>query len=247
MVRKMDNELNLVELLQLLKKNWWKILLCGIASLSLTFIITETMIRPKYQSTAKLVILNKANDVTITYSDIQISNQLVKDSMEIVTNREIMESVINELELPFSAGGLKSMISVSSPAGTRIVRLTVTDINPDRAADIADALFRYSSREIVTSLDANAVNLFEAPIASYSPVSPNLRNNCILGTFLGVALCVAVLIAAFMFDTKISTPEDIETKLKRTLLAAIPYNESNDISKKPKASAYKRKGVRKQA
>lgn len=240
----MTNELSLLELLQLLKKNWWQTLLSGVIVSIIAFIVTETMITPKYQSTVKMVILNKTDDVNITYSDIQISNQLVKDSMEIVKNRQIMENVVNDLHLPMTPSALNGMVSVSSPTGTRIVELTVTDTNPERARDIAESLYRYSKEAIISSLDANAVNMFESPMVNLSPVSPNLRNNCIIGAFFGMALYVAVLVISFMANTKIVTPEDVEEKLKVTLLATIPYNELSDESKKSKANRRKHTGER---
>lgn len=227
----MSKEIDLLDLLQLLKKNWWKILICGITTALIALLLTLTMIKPKYQSTAKMVILNKSDEVKITYSDIQISNQLVKDSMEIIYSREIMEAVINELDLPLSPGGLKGMISISSPVNTRIVALTITDTDPERATKIAEVLYKYAKNTIMKSLDADAVNLFEAPVIQPSPVSPNIRNNGIIGAFLGMTLCVFILIAAFMLNTKITTPEDIEAKLKLPLLAVIPYNETKDKSK----------------
>lgn len=231
-----SNEIGFAEILASIRKKWWVILACAILAALAAFTYTKVAVTPMYRSTVKMVILNKAN-VNITYSDIQISNQLVKDSMEIIQNRDVLKNVAAEV-----GASVSGKISVANPSGTRIVAVTVTDSDPERAKSIADAVYKYASAAITEALDADAVNMFETPTVNRSPVSPNVSRNTWLGALSGALLSAAVLVLLAIVNTRITTPRDVEQKLGLTLLAAIPYNGNSDANRPAKKRAGKRGG-----
>lgn len=61
--------------------------------------ISVVIMTPKYESSTSIYILNKQDDSTLTYSDLQTGTQITKDYTELVTSRTVMEKVINKLNL----------------------------------------------------------------------------------------------------------------------------------------------------
>ena len=57
---------------------------------------------PTYQSVTKIYILNKqdSSSTNVTYNDLQVGTQLVKDYSELIKSRFVLEAVIEQLDLP---------------------------------------------------------------------------------------------------------------------------------------------------
>ncbi len=59
---------------------------------------------------------------------------------ELVTDRPVLEKVINELNIPLSVEGLRGAITVARVRDTQVINLTVEDTDRDRAAAIANKI-----------------------------------------------------------------------------------------------------------
>lgn len=240
----MDNlsEITLIEILQIIKKNIFKIILIGVLTALAAMFFTIGLIKPKYQSTVKMAAI-KGTEVNITYSDVQISTQLVNDCVEILKSNEIIHEVIAKLNLPYSSSALMSNILVRAPEKTRVLVITVTDTDPQRACDIANVLYEVSSRKIIETLQIDAVNIFDSPTVPTSPSSPNIPQNTVLGAFLGSVLMIIILIISRITNNKITTIEDVERYLSLSVLAAIPLIENIENKKKTLKKSAKRKFI----
>ena len=65
-----------------------------------------------------------------------------------LTNQPVLEQIISELNIPLTPGALKGMIKISVISNTQMLRATVEDTNPQRAADIANRLSSVFVRRI---------------------------------------------------------------------------------------------------
>ena len=75
------------------------IVLVGIIFGLAALIGSKLLIKPTYQSTTSLYVLNRQSQGTTTYSDLQSSTQLTQDYVVLVTSRSVTEKVISELKL----------------------------------------------------------------------------------------------------------------------------------------------------
>ena len=90
-------EIDLREVLILLISKAWLIGLVGIFTALIGFVLSAFLIAPTYESTSKIYILNKQQENTVTYSDVQLGTQLTKDYAELITSRLVLEKVIEDL------------------------------------------------------------------------------------------------------------------------------------------------------
>ena len=155
-------EVDLLEIVSVLFSRFWIIFGGGMLAAVIGFVISMFILTPTYESTTKIYILNKSESTTVTYSDVQMGTQLTKDYAELINSRYVLEEVIRILSLTeMEYRDLLDMVSVQTPTDTRIVSITVTDINPKQAQDIANCIREVAGEHIQNVMDIDAVNVVE--------------------------------------------------------------------------------------
>ncbi len=218
-------EIDIMQILMMLLSKIWILIVSGIAVAIIAFSITELAITPLYQSSIKLYIINRQNGSTTTLSDIQSSTQLVQDYKVLVTSLPVVEQVIRNLDLDMEADDLVSKIKCEIESDSRVLQVTVTDPDPERAKEIVDAVADISAKQITSVMQIEGVNVIEYGRVATSPSSPNVKKNTVLGAAVGVVLAIAVLVVKFLLDDTIKSSEDVERYLGITNLSLIPLTE----------------------
>lgn len=234
-------EIDLLELFYVLLSRWWIILVVAITTAIAGFLISFFLIAPRYESTTKIYILNKNNNQTVTYSDVQLGTQLTKDYSELINSRYVIEEVIQKLNLELSYDDLKRKINVSSPNDTRIVAITVTDTDPVIAMSIANAIRESASTHISNVMDIDAVNIVETANMPTKKAFPSYTKYTVFGGILGGLIICLIFLIEYLMDDRIKTSEDVERYLGISTLGTIPIIESDAEGQTTKR---KRKGLR---
>lgn len=234
-------EIDLVELFMVLLRHAALIISVGIMTALIAYLWTQLMISPVYQSTTKIVILNKQNQTNVTYSDIQLGTQLTKDYAELIQSRYVLEEVIQQLDLDMSYKKLAGNVSVTTPSDARILAITVADTDPVRAMKIANTIREVSSIHILNVMDIQAVNIAETANMPTAKSSPGTFKNVMIGGMLGAFLVAAVVVLRHLLDDTIKTPDDVERYLQLSTLALIPVNEGEQGSKKKRKKSSRRR------
>ena len=155
---KSELEVSLKEIFFELKQNWAIMAVSSLLLAAIVFFYSSVLVTPKYQSTSELYVLSKSTSIT-AFSDIQIGTYLTRDYVEVVIDRPVLDEVIKNLKLDMTYKQLKEMVSVTNPQNTRIIEITVTDSDPERAKKIADEMADVSSAFIAEKMDQQAPNI----------------------------------------------------------------------------------------
>lgn len=227
-------EIDLVELFYVLLGHLWLIVSIGLFCALGGFMLSKFVIQPTYESTTKIYILNKNENTSVTYSDVQLGTQLTKDYAELINSRYVLDAVIQELSLKEEYEELLKKIDVSTPSDTRIVAITVSDHDPVQAMNIANSVRENASAHIQNVMDIDAVNVAETANMPTEKASPSCAKWALIGGLLGCfAICAIILIRHLMDDT-IKSSEDVEKYLGLSTLALIPMRADETVSKKKK-------------
>lgn len=218
-------EIDLVEVFFVILHWLWLIVVCGAITGILAFCISNFMIHEKYESTTTVYILNRQNESTVTYSDLQTGTQLTKDYAQLIKSRYVLESVIRDLGLNYSYAELLGNVSVTTPTDTRIIAITVMDTDPEKAQYIANAIRDIAAIHIKNVMDIEAVNIADTANLPTTPSSPNVMKWIIVGILLGVVASTAVVVVRYLLDDTIKSSEDIKNYLGLSTLALIPLSE----------------------
>ena len=235
-----EMEIDLLELFHVLWSRALVILLSAAAVGLAAMLVTQVFLTPQYQSTTKMYILTQQNNDTVTSSDLQASEQLTQDCAEMIQSRQVAESVISQLGLDLTAGGLLEKVTVTTSADTRIVTIDVQDEDPYLARDIANALRRIAADTIQDVMNIEAANVFEEANIPEEPVSPSEIKNTLIGVFLGFVIALAAVIISYLTNDTIRTSEEVERYLHLSTLGIIPLAEG-EVKNKKKNKAKRRR------
>ena len=234
-IRQTDEiEIDLWEICLVLVHNLALIISVGIMVALGAFLFTQLLVTPTYESTTKIYILNKQENASVTYSDIQLGTQLTKDYAELIQSRFVLEEVVQGMGLDLTYEQMKEKVSVTTPTDTRILAITVKDSDPVMAMKMANAIREAAAVHIMNVMDIQAVNVAETANMPMKKSSPSVLKNTFIGGLLGVFLIIAVVLVRYLMDDTVKTPEDVEKYLQLSTLAVIPLNEGESEGKKKK-------------
>lgn len=225
-------EVNVGELIFVLLRRWWIILLCGIVAATAFLIGTKVLITPKYQSVTKIFVLSQQDVNYLTSTDIQLSSYLTKDYAELIKSRTVAQEVIKRLDLNMSPDALMSQVSVQTKSDTRIVTIIVLNEDPELARELANVIREVSAKQIVDVMGVEAVNMVDEANLPVSPSSPNVSKNMLLGAAWGCLLAIAVILIRYLLNDTIKNDEDVERYLNLNVLASIPNVETTTTKTK---------------
>lgn len=229
-------EVDLLEIINILLSRFWFILGGGLVAAAVGFAVSMFVIMPTYESTTKIYILNKSENTTVTYSDVQMGTQLTKDYAELINSRYVLEEVIKKLSLAETEyQDLLDKVSVHTPTDTRIVSITVTDTNPQEAMNIANCIREVAGEHIQNVMDIDAVNVVEEANMPTTKAGPSIPKWTLIGGVIGVLLACGVILIHYLLDDTIKTSEDVEKYLGLSTLALIPVAvDENNVKQKTK-------------
>lgn len=221
-----ETEIDIRELFLAIKAKILVIILVTLISGVGGFLFFKMFVTPMYQSSSRVMVMNKQQDGSTTISDVSISTQLTQDYMYLITGRAVLDQVIAELELDMSADQLKNSISVTTLTGTRILQISVTNQEAILARDIANAVAEASVSNIKDVMEMDIVNFYEKAIVQNSPVSPNTTRNAVIAAILGFIISCGIVVVLDILDDTIKNNDDIENYLGISVLGMIPIIES---------------------
>lgn len=228
-------EIDLLEIIHILLNRFWIILGAGVIAALICFGISAYVLAPVYESTTKIYILNKTDNTTVTYTDVQMGTQLTKDYAELINSRYVIEKVIGQLSLEdMEYKDLMKKVSVNTPVDTRIVSITVEHTDPALAMRIADCIREVAGEHIQNVMDIEAVNVVEAANMPMEKSGPSVTKWTLIGGAAGVFLACAFILILFLLDDTIKSSEDVEKYLGLSTLAMIPVIAEDSTARKKK-------------
>ena len=206
------------------------IIICGVIGI----FYTKYMVTPMYSSYST-VVLSKPEDDTvitnntsnttsnsITQNDVTLNQKLISTYSEIMKSRSVAEQVINELNLNISENELMSNVSVSAKDDTEMLKISVSNKDPQIAAQIANSITEVFKIKIKEIYNIENVTTIDTAIASNSPYNVNYIKNSAIFALIGAISSCGILFLLFYFDTRIKSKEEVEDLLNLEVLAVIP-------------------------
>ena len=227
-----EEEIDLLALFyRFLEKAHW-IILCALIGAAIAGALVFKVVTPIYQATSKIYIVG--SDTTISLSDLQIGSNLAADYQEVFKNWHVHELVDKRLNLDYTYTQLTNMLSVSNPANTHVIYVTIKSLDPQEAKLIADTYAQVAREFIAAKMDMREPNIFEEAKLPDKPVSPKKARDIVIGFILGALLAMAIVTIKFFGDDRICTSEDIAKVGKIATLGMIPLQNMNENDEKAK-------------
>lgn len=220
-------EVDLGELFRALWNKIWVILAVTVLCAAIAGNITYFLIDPTYTATSRIYLLPRETEA-LSQTELQVGSQMTNDAAKLAQSKSVVEPVIRNLKLDISYDSLTKKISVDNPTDTRLIDISVKDPDPQRAADISNALADSLCEQVATIMKTDEPTIAESASAPDRPSAPSMSKNVILAALLGLLLSVGLIIINFIRDDTIKDQTDVEKYLRLNTLAAIPMEFTED-------------------
>lgn len=232
-----EMEIDLREIFYALKKRIFMILAVGLLCGCLSCVYTKFFMTPVYTSTSSMLVLTKETTLS-SLADLQMGSQLTKDYTVLTTSREVLQKVIENQELNISYKALKSCITLDNPTDTRILNVSVTYPDAEKAKAIVDELANVASSYIGDKMEVIPPKIIEDGEIPTVQTSPSMSKNTMLGLLAGLILSAGIVVVITIMNDSIKTEDDIEKYLGISTLAVVP-DKKDYIGKKKKSKKKK--------
>ena len=220
-----EAELDLKEIMHIIRKRLWFIVLVTILAVGAGGVISLFVLEPVYRASATIIVGKPSSYLDgnrLQIEDLNLNQRLAKAYGEIIKSRGVLEDVISQLKLNLTTQQLKEKTLVKLVEGTEFITISVTDTNPERAADIANKMAEVFRFKVVNIMKVDYVQILDDAIVPRLPIKPRLELNMAIAGVLGIMTSIFVVFLLEYLDNTIKTPEDTEKYLGLNIVGIIP-------------------------
>ena len=231
--------MDLGQYFDILRRRWLSVLIPAFVTLALASLVTFTT-PATYTATTRLFFSVRAQSVTDLDQGSTFAQRLMSSYVQVATSPMVLEPVVRRLALPLTASELAKSVKATVPVETVILEIAVTDRDPRRAAEIANAVGAELStaatgltpgtwgtvttladgRLVRTAVQATTIEAAQVPDKPSRNILLNLGVGLVLGLMVGI--CVALLRS--MMDNKVRSSKDVRGLTDIPILGSFTYD-----------------------
>ncbi len=211
-----------------LRKRWLIIAALALVGAVTGWLYANSM-TPNFRATANVFVSVNAGD---TAGELVQGSTFVQNSVEsfakLASMPIVLNPVIEDLRLDTTAKALGRSISANNPLNTVILQISTTDPQPQRAADISNAVARQLavtvqnlSPRTVAGQSSIELTIVAPAVPPEVPFEPNTRFLGLTGLVLGLGAGVVLALLLTVLDTRVRTVADIQRVTHLPVLATI--------------------------
>ena len=103
-----------------------------------------------------------------------------------------------------------------------MLRIAVTDADPELAAKISNALADELREEIAEVMNTDRPSTVEKAVVPKKPSSPSVKRNVALGALVLAVLAILIIVIKYLSDDTIKDEDDVRKYLELDTLASFP-------------------------
>lgn len=220
---KMDMEMDLGQLLRVLKGKVKYIILITLTIALVGTAVTVVTFEPMYQAHAKMRIDASGNSgQNITPDQLASSMKLVDDCAIIICSRSVMEPIIEQLGLDETCESLAEKIKIESINGTQYMQITVEYAELETAKSITKSILDLAPGQVYNSLEAGSLKVLDGVYSSGEPTKLSMAKTILLYTAIGFVFSCGLFVVIHMLDNSFHSERELRHMLNLPVLGVIP-------------------------
>lgn len=217
-------EINIRDFLNYLKKYVLVIVAVALVLIIGVFIYDKSIKKPLY-TTYTTIILTKSNETqtgtTITQNDILLNQKLVETYSKIIKSKLVLEQVISETGVTYTAEELSENVSVEAYENTEMLKISVTDQDPELAASIANSIAQVFSGEIAKIYQINNISVVDVAVTPEEVSNNTLKRDLLIALFISIFGTIGVVFVVYYFDDTVKLTDDLEEEIGMPVVAKV--------------------------
>ena len=227
----MENRLmkfDVVKLALYLLKRCWIIFICAEIGFGFMYWRATDRVVDTYTASGTMYVYN-ANPNLVNYgyassSDLNTAVQLVNTYLVVIKSNKVLDAVVDRLAPQYptiSAGYIASCIYMGSVSDTGVLRISCRTDQPQKSADICNAIIDVAPNEIIRVVGAGAIEIIDYATPPSGPDARSPLKNSLMGAAFGALPAVAGLVLLFLFNQKIEDTEELTSHYNLSVLASV--------------------------
>ena len=188
------------------------------------FIYDKSIKKPLY-TTYTTIILTKSNEAqtgtTITQNDILLNQKLVETYSKIIKSKLVLEQVISETGVTYTAEELGENVNVEAYENTEMLKISVTDQDPELAASIANSIAQVFSGEIAKIYQINNISVVDVAVTPEEVSNNTLKRDLLIALFISIFGTIGVVFVVYYFDDTVKLTDDLEEEIGMPVVAKV--------------------------
>lgn len=206
-------EINIFELVNLLIRKLWILILSGLVCAGLTFCYSFFSLTPLYTSSATIFINNssvESFESKISSSDISAAESLVSNVVAIVESRSVINLVYEDLGRTYSQEDLKNYLTAEVKTNTVMVEISIECDDPEDAQKICTSFVKCSQLRVEEIIENSRASIVDEASLPKNISFPNHKTYIILGLLAGLVISAIAVVIIDILDTRIDSAQDFE-------------------------------------
>ena len=144
-----------------------------------------------------------------------------------LTSDTVLERVIKESNVNYSAAQLRGLVSASQVGDTEIFKVYVTNADPGIAAQLANAIAKTAPDVIAEFVEGSSTKIIDYAKRPTGRFTPDYTRNTVIGAAVGAAAALVFLTLQSLLDVRIKDENDLADLFELPVLGQIPDLEQN--------------------
>ena len=217
-----DVEIDLVEIWQVIKKQFGLLVVIVILCAILAGVISKFFIAPKYTSSSTIFLTPSISESGVVDYTSQTSNEkLVNNVMALLVQDNILSEVAKQTGME-SVEDLRNQIKVSNDTNTTLVKVEATTLDPKLSKNIVNSMVNVFIDTMQENLNLKNIEIVDKAKLSYEPSGPNVKKNILMGAAAGFVIDALIVVLKVLTNTKLKSKEEAEKYLKLPVFCELP-------------------------
>ena len=217
-----DVEIDLVEIWQVIKKQFGLLVVIVILCAILAGVISKFFIAPKYTSSSTIFLTPSISETGVVDYTSQNSNEkLVNNVMALLVQDNILSEVAKQTGME-SVEDLRDQIEVSNDTNTTLVKVEATTLDPKLSKNIVNSTVNVFIDTMQENLNLKNIEIVDKAKLSYEPSGPNVKKNILIGAAAGFVIDALIVVLKVLTNTKLKSKEEAEKYLKLPVFCELP-------------------------
>ncbi|MDL5352755.1 polysaccharide biosynthesis tyrosine autokinase [Microbacterium sp. zg-YB36] len=225
--------MELREYVRILRRNW--AIIVAVTLLGVGVAAAWSLSRtPEYRAQSTVFVSSQAGEsIAELEQGSSFTQSRVATYANLVTTPIVLDPAVETLDVDVESADLAAHVRATVVPNTSLITIAVTDTDPERAADTANAVAASLAATVEALESADGSGGTPSPVrltpvhaarAPQSPSGPNVRLDLLIGGLIGAAVGMGAVVLRTALDTRISSARDLVAVSDRPLLGMIPFD-----------------------